>query len=390
MAHPALKPVVAAVAVLLAAVSVGGCAWDTDNWIVKALNCLAGNQEACDVFVDDDTDDDGIRNDLDNCSSFANPNQRDDDQDGLGNPCEGGETSAGPTPGAPPPGSSSDLPAPPTGLTATRNESDGSIFVDWDDAPGDPFGYKVYRSRMRDSGYQLIAEPHVSQQRDAKSLEMGREYWYQVTVVNETFQEGEPSAPVSATPCGPPEGCGPGSSSPGGLSASAVRESRFSLRFRALRQGAGNVRTRRGKLSGTGGFGAGHFDATVRGSGGSLLPGPAASSNWRASYSFKLDPTAHKATVRGVALLDFPAPREGRLCLSFTTRYALVRKKLRAAGSLKVLGGTGALARTRGGGRYTTVHNADGTWTLRGSGKPRRARGAGALPARCAAVANHR
>jgi hypothetical protein len=389
MAHRVWKPVVTAAAALLAAVSLGACAWDTENELVKLLNCLAGNQVACDgVLANDDTDGDGIRNDLDNCSSVANPNQRDDDGNGLGNVCAGGETSTGPTPGGSPTG---DRPPAPTGLTATRNTSDGSVFLDWDDAPNNPFQYVVYRSTARepDSGYSEIARPFVSEQRDANGLQNRRTYHYKVSVVNGTFQEGDRSAPVQATPCGPPEGCEPGASSPGHLSASAAPGARFSLRFRALRQGAGNVRTRAGKLAGTGGFGAGYFDATVRGSGGSVVPGPATRSVWRASYRFKLDPSAHTATVRGIALLDFPAPRAGRLCVSFTTRYALVRKKLRAGGTLKVLGGTGALDRTRGGGAYTTAHNSDGSWTLRGTGKPRQAAGGGALPARCTAVASH-
>jgi hypothetical protein len=263
--------------------------------------------------------------------------------------------------------------------------------LNWDDAPNNPFQYVVYRSMTRDpdSAYSEIARPFVSEQRDANSLQNGRTYHYKVTTVNGRFQEGDRSAPVQATPCGPPEGCEPGASSPGSLSASAARATRFSLRFRALRQGAGTVGRRNGKLAGTGGFGAGYFDATLRGAGGSVLPGPATQSVWRASYSFKLDPSAHTATVRGIALLDFPAPREGRLCLSFTTKYAIVRKKLRAGGTLKVLGGTGALDRTRGGGTYTTVHRSDGSWTLRGSGKPRRAARARALPARCTGVASH-
>jgi hypothetical protein len=395
MAHRAWKPAVAAAAVLLAAVSLGACAWDTENELVKLLNCLAGNQVACDgVLLDDDTDGDGIRNDLDNCSSVANPNQRDDDGNGLGNVCAGGETSAGPTPGPETPGGStpSYRPPAPTGLTATRNTSDGSISLDWDDAPNAPFQYVVYRSMTRepDSDYAEIARPFVSEQRDANGLQNRRTYYYKVTTVNGTFQEGDRSAPVEATPCGPPDGCEPGGSSPGGLSASAVRGTRFSLRFRALRQGAGDVRARDGKFSGTGGFGAGYFDATVRGSGSSVVPGPATRSVWRASYSFKLDPTAHTAIVRGIALLDFPAPREGRLCVSFTTKYALVRKKLRTGGTLKVLGGTGALERTRGSGTYTTSRDRDGSWTLRGSGKPRRAARTGALPAICTAVASHR
>lgn len=76
--------------------------------------------------------------------------------------------------------------------------------------------------------------------------------------------------------------------------------------------------------------------------------------------------------------------------MSFTTKYALVRKKLRTGRTLQILGGTGALERTRGSGTYTTSHDRDGSWSLRGSGKPRRAARAGQLPARCTAVASHR
>jgi len=42
----------------------------------------------CDDTVDDDTDGDGIPDNIDNCDDVANPDQADDDNDGIGNACD--------------------------------------------------------------------------------------------------------------------------------------------------------------------------------------------------------------------------------------------------------------------------------------------------------------
>lgn len=55
--------------------------------LLLALPAIAGNVDPC-ASDPGDTDTDGVCNAIDNCSSDANPNQYDGDQDGYGDACD--------------------------------------------------------------------------------------------------------------------------------------------------------------------------------------------------------------------------------------------------------------------------------------------------------------
>ena len=173
-----------------------------------------------------------------------------------------------------------------------------------------------------------------------------------------------------------------GPTNPGrNVTSAAAAKGRFVLRFTVLRGGHGRVRAIRHGVAGRGGFAGGIFDATG--------PLAASRSNWRASYGFAIDSKLHRASVTGVALLDFPAPRSGRLCIAFSTRHTVTGKhrKLRTRGSMRTLGGSGAMQGVSAAGTYSSARNGDGTWTMRGRRLPGGRRGT--LPRRCRALAAH-
>jgi hypothetical protein len=183
--------------------------------------------------------------------------------------------------------------------------------------------------------------------------------------------------------------CEEGFATPGpGRARPAAAKPVFSLKLRALRDGIAKVSLRGGKVVAKGGFAAGLFDGRLPG-GDTGLPASAKSANWRGAYGFTIDPVTHVVTQTGVALLDFPAPTQGSLCVAFTTRFKAVGGKLIGTGTLKTLGGTGSLARAGFDGTYKSARTADRTFSMRGKGQARRA-ASGSLPSRCRAVANHR
>ena len=52
------------------------------------LSTLSCNDEPVEIATIVNTDNDGIEESIDNCPTIANPNQEDDDNDGIGNVCE--------------------------------------------------------------------------------------------------------------------------------------------------------------------------------------------------------------------------------------------------------------------------------------------------------------
>ncbi|MEA2445636.1 MAG: hypothetical protein QOJ12_2928 [Thermoleophilales bacterium] len=182
----------------------------------------------------------------------------------------------------------------------------------------------------------------------------------------------------------------PGSTStpPGQRARPAAADPAFSLKLTALRNGVATVRVKGGKVVANGGFAAGLFDGRLPG-GASGLPASAKNANWRGAYAITVDPATHVATHGGVALLDFPAPAQGTLCLAFTTRFKAVGGKLRGSGTLTTLGGTGALARVGFAGNYTSTLTASRSFTMRGKGQTRRTPSS-PLPSRCRTLASHR
>jgi hypothetical protein len=371
------------------AVSLTGCVFDV-GFFTNALNCLAGNEAACAEIekLDPDADNDHIVDNFDNCSGYFNPGQQDSDHDGLGDACDlhlDSETATGP--GDPPP-------AAPTGLTATPN-NDFSASLDWTDAAASNIRkYHVLRSTTAGGPYNdEVGTPTASEYRDA-NLARRTVYYYVVKAEDAGGKLSAPSSEASAEPCGPPAEAPPHcTSSPGRVvAARAARKPRtvLTLRLRAFRQGFGSVRLVNGTVTGKGGFAAGVFRAALRGVGGGPALAPAKDDNWRASYDFTIDSKAHKAVVKGLALLDFPAPTSGRLCLSFTNRIVLAgSNRFKASGTFKTVGGSGAARRVRAAGKYSSARDSKGIWTLRGRVPSRRVKSA-PLPRRCRALAAHR
>ena len=67
------------------------------NNVSGELTSSSGNSgtASATLIVDDDIDDDGVKDNVDNCPTLANPDQADLDQDGLGNICDDDDDSDG-------------------------------------------------------------------------------------------------------------------------------------------------------------------------------------------------------------------------------------------------------------------------------------------------------
>lgn len=67
------------------------------NNVTGELTSSSGNSgtASATLIVDDDIDDDGVKDNVDNCPTLANPDQADLDQDGLGNICDDDDDSDG-------------------------------------------------------------------------------------------------------------------------------------------------------------------------------------------------------------------------------------------------------------------------------------------------------
>ena len=350
-----------------------------DESFFQLLTCLAGDGPTCDRVSGDyeDRDRDGVRDDLDNCRR-ANPTQLDADRDGLGDLCEQNR---------PPPEPTEAPPSTPTGLTA-RGNTNGTISLNWNDNPASDGvdHYRVLRSQRRGQSYAIVARPTASSYTDG-DVQPNRVYFYVVQAVDDDDLSAF-SNEASAASCSPPfefpNGCPERSTR---VSAAASR-SAFTVRFTTLRNGFSPARASGGKYVGRRGFAGGTFTSRFRGSRAGALP-RRATGNWRSSFTLRADPAKHVATVRGVALLDFPVPRAGRLCLAYTTRSTIVRGRLRTRGTLRALGATRAQRRLLGRGSFRVTPAAGDQWTIRGTAKPRRGKARG-LPSRCRAVARHR
>jgi hypothetical protein len=372
--------VLASAAALLSAGSLSGCVvtFDDESFI-QFLTCLAGDTAACDRASGDyeDRDRDGVRDDLDNCSR-ANPTQLDSDRDGLGDRCERNP---------PPPEPTESPPGTPTGLAATGN-TNGTISLNWNDNPASDGvdHYRVMRSERRGQSYAIVARPTASSYTDG-GVQPNRIYYYVVQAVDDDDLSAF-SNEASAASCSPPfefpNGCPERATR---VSAAAAARSAFTVRFTTFRSGFSAARAPGGNYVGRRGFAGGTFTSRFRGRRAGALPARA-SGNWRSSFTLRADPAKHVATVRGVALLDFPAPRAGRLCLAYSTRSTIVRGRLRTRGTLRALGATRAQRRLLGRGSFGVTRAAGGQWTLRGKARPRRGKARG-LPSRCRAVARH-
>lgn len=58
------------------------------QWIADGEPSCTGPKQACTVVTEPDTDSDGIIDSLDNCPTIANPDQADNDNNGIGNVCD--------------------------------------------------------------------------------------------------------------------------------------------------------------------------------------------------------------------------------------------------------------------------------------------------------------
>lgn len=92
------------------------------------------------------------------------------------------------------------MPAPPTGLTATADET--SVFLDWNDNTESLRGYNVYRSTTPGCNYErLTSVPITASNYTNTSLVYGTKYYYVVTAVSATYwRESLYSSEVAAIP----------------------------------------------------------------------------------------------------------------------------------------------------------------------------------------------
>ena len=137
------------------------------------------------------------------------------------------------------------------------------------------------------------------------------------------------------------------------------------------------------RLRETGVVAAGRFSGKVtRGQPGSAALKFFRAGRWRARFDVKYDAVTRKGSATGWSLATAKNKRGGRVCLRFTTKYTIVRKRARLRGTFRTRGGTRAGAKLVASGRFTQTYAAKKPFVLSGSGTTGAGRSRG-LPRQC-------
>jgi sugar lactone lactonase YvrE len=103
---------------------------------------------------------------------------------------------------------------------------------------------------------------------------------------------------------------------------------------------------------------------------------------WRAQFDVSYNARTRKGSATGWSLATSKNKRGGRVCLRFTTKYRIVRKRARLSGTFRTRGGTRAGAKLVASGHFTQTYAAKKPFVLSGSGKTGSGRARG-LPRQC-------
>ena len=206
--------------------------------------------------------------------------------------------------------------------------------------------------------------------------------------------EGNNRVLVFGDPEGPPPPCTASPGKPVGAPSDVVLESAAGS-FRAT---LSTSRVTRGRLSQSGarvdekaivarGRFSGRLGARRRGL--SMLAPFTAGGTWRTRFDVRADLVARSGTARGYTLAIARRKSGGRVCLRFSTRFAVVGDNVRVSGTFRAAGGTGAGGRLIASGRFRQAYRPDESFTLSGSGNAREGRRR-AMPAACRRLAKLR
>jgi len=208
---------------------------------------------------------------------------------------------------------------------------------------------------------------------------------------NRVLVFGDPTTgppPCNAGP-GPPKAV-PGTSAPSAL----VLESAAG-KFRAT---LSTTRITRGKLSQSGArvdekgiVARGRFGGRLgsRRRGLSMLAPYTGGGTWRTRFDVRADLVKRGGTARGYTLATARRKRGGRVCLKFSTKFAVVGQRVSVTGTFRAVGGTGAGAKLVASGRFKQTYRANRSSTMTGSGKASNGR-ARKMPAACRRLARGR
>jgi len=200
---------------------------------------------------------------------------------------------------------------------------------------------------------------------------------------------------VFGDPAGQPPPC---TASPGhgkrsaGASALVLASGRSTFRatFSTTSLGHGKRVLRTSGLRETGIVAAGSFRGKL-GRGRPTVPGLALfrAGKWRARFDVRFNARTRKGSATGWSLATARDKRGGRVCLRFTTKYTIVRKRAQLRGTFRTRGGTLAGSKLLATGRFKQTYRANKPFVINGSGTTRAGRARG-LPRQCRRLAKGR